>query len=57
MGLAPFTIILRGYDTKSAVLVAKKLDKYKCFNVEVTLNTSSSLEIIDALNKLNLKKC
>ena len=55
MGLAPFTIILRGYDTESAVLVAKKLEEYKCFNVEVTLNTSSSLEIIDALNKLNLK--
>lgn len=55
MGLAPFTIILRGYDTESAVLIAKKLEEYKCFNVEVTLNTSSSLEIIDALNKLNLK--
>ncbi|RRC94044.1 bifunctional 4-hydroxy-2-oxoglutarate aldolase/2-dehydro-3-deoxy-phosphogluconate aldolase [Erysipelotrichaceae bacterium OH741_COT-311] len=54
--LAPITIIMRGYDMDSAICIAKKLNQYTCFGIEVTMNTPNALEIIKKLVSLNLKR-
>lgn len=48
------TIILRGYSTEQAIVIAKKLDEYESFAIEVAMNSDETLASIVALKKLGL---
>ena len=46
------TLILRGYSLEEAVLVAKEVSRFQCFNLEITTNTSGWEDIISELKRL-----